>query len=391
MPPAAPAGAPPRPLPVNEIVIDFEGPHPRIIRGVYPGSAAWRWVQPSVAFAFDPPDPHFRAFVELDFNLPVEMSSRFPNVLVTAWVNGVEIGRKICSPGRQIFAAEAPKSAVAKKNPVEVEFRFDRSYTDPATGQERSAILLRAALLEYERTAEYRKMHQPAVEAAFDEELRVRKLELTPAKHKELLRLFHDLPVWKNLTFLGVPIIKNPLDLWVVQQIIYEQRPDFIVETGTMRGGSALYWAYTLNAMGLTGSRVITVDIQNLCQDAAQHPLWKQYVEFILGSSTDSEVVSRIAARTRGKKTMVMLDSDHRMFHVLKELKMYSPMVSKGSYLIVEDTHMDGVPTYPDQGLGPYAAVRRFLAEGGNHFFEVDTTREAMILTYNPGGWLRRK
>jgi len=177
----------------------------------------------------------------------------------------------------------------------------------------------------------------------------------------------------------------------MMQQIIYEVQPDFIVETGTWRGGSALYWAHTLHGMGLENSRVLTVDIQNLTQGASQHFLWKQYVQFFLGSSTDPAVVSRIAERVKGRRTLVTLDSDHSMPHVLRELRMYSPLVSSGSYLIVEDTHYDGVPTQPGFGPGPTAALRRFLDEGGSRDFEPDLTREALVMTFNPGGWLRRR
>ena len=114
-------------------------------------------------------------------------------------------------------------------------------------------------------------------------------------------------------------------------------------------------------------------------------------VEFLPGSSTDPALVARIARRVQGRKTLVTLDSDHSMRHVLQELRMYSPLVSSGSYLVVEDTHYDGVPTQPDFGPGPTAAVRRFLAEGGSRDFEPDLTREALVMTFNPGGWLRRK
>ena len=137
--------------------------------------------------------------------------------------------------------------------------------------------------------------------------------------------------------------------------------------------------------------RVITVDIQNLHQLAASNPLWKRYVTDFIGSSTDPDIVARIAQLAKGKKVLVALDSDHSMAHVLKELALYSPMVSKGSYLIVEDTHMDGVPTAPAFGPGPMAAVRKFLEDGGDKLFEQDVTREAYIMTFNPGGWLRRK
>ena len=72
-------------------------------------------------------------------------------------------------------------------------------------------------------------------------------------------------------------------------------------------------------------------------------------------------------------------------------LRMYSPMVSPGSYIVVEDTHYDSVPIYPHFGPGPMAAVNKFLAEGGSDLFEQDFSREAMVMTFNPGGWLRRK
>ena len=88
---------------------------------------------------------------------------------------------------------------------------------------------------------------------------------------------------------------------------------------------------------------------------------------------------------------LVVLDSDHHMHHVRQELRMYSPMVSHGSYIVVEDTHYDSVPIYPHFGPGPMAAVNKFLAEGGSDLFEQDFSREAMVMTFNPGGWLRRK
>jgi len=221
--------------------------------------------------------------------------------------------------------------------------------------------------------------------------LEQRKLQMPAQKQHELMKLFHELPVWENVWFGNVRIIKNPLDLWMMQQIIHEVQPDFVIETGTWRGGSALYWAHTLHGMGLTNSRVLTVDIQDATQTASAHFLWRKYVEFFRGSSTDPEIVSAIARQAKGRKTVVTLDSDHSLQHVLQELRMYSPLVSPGSYLVVEDTHIDGVPTYPHMGPGPMAAVRLFLQEGGSREFEQDLTREAMVLTFNPGGWLRRK
>lgn len=101
--------------------------------------------------------------------------------------------------------------------------------------------------------------------------------------------------------------------------------------------------------------------------------------------------MSAITAKVKGRKTLVALDSDHRRDHVLNELHAYSPMVTPGSYLVVEDTHMDGVPTQPDFGPGPMAAVLQFLKDEGGKQFEQDLAREALVMTFNPGGWLRRK
>jgi cephalosporin hydroxylase len=93
----------------------------------------------------------------------------------------------------------------------------------------------------------------------------------------------------------------------------------------------------------------------------------------------------------KGHKVLVTLDSDHTASYVLKEIKAYAPFVNRGSYLVVEDTHMDGVPTDPGFGPGPLAAVQQFLQEGGSKDFEQDFSREAFIMTFNPGGWLKRK
>src|SRR5260370_33717859 len=123
---------------------------------------------------------------------------------------------------------------------------------------------------------------------------------------------------------------------------------------------------------------------------ASGDPLWK-FVAFYKGSSTGPAVQRQIAAQVKGKKTIVTLDSDHSMKHVLEELKMYAPMVTKGSYLIVEDTHMDGVPTSPGIGPGPMAAVRAFLAQVGGKQCAPDVGREAVIMTFQPGVWLRKK
>ncbi len=381
-----------RPAPIiSEVRMQDPAARRRLLRGIYEGQGQWRWTARAFAVSLDSPPPDQTPYVQLDFTLPEELMSQTGTATLLARVNGVEAGRHTYDQqGRYLFESPIPRPALQKRRgPAEVEFEIDKSFTDG--GQVRGLIVVSAGLKPYEQTTGFAREQMQLSREGYAKVLEQRHLRLPLEKQRELMRLFHDLPVWQNLWFHNVRIIKNPLDLWMMQQIIYEVQPDFIVETGTWQGGSALYWAHTLHGMGLENSRVLTVDIQNLTQGASQHFLWKKYVQFFLGSSTDPAVVSRIAERVKGHKTLVTLDSDHSMPHVLRELRMYSPLVSPGGYLVVEDTHLDGVPTQPDFGPGPMSALRRFLDEGGSRDFEPDLTREALVMTFNPGGWLRRK
>jgi cephalosporin hydroxylase len=313
-------------------------------------------------------------------------------VTLTVRVNGSLLAtKKYSQAGRDFPRFEVPP-ALLKRSPAVVECELDRWGKDRATGRDVGLIVVGVSLVHPDRLV---VGHDVATELARQGYLRLldmRQFQLPRDKQNEMMKLFHDIPVWRHMWFHNVQIDKNPLDLWMMQQVIYEVQPEFIVETGTALGGSALYWAHTLNGMGLVNSRVLTVDINELPATAPTHPLWKKYVTFFRGSSTDPAIVAQIGQRVRGHKTLVTLDSDHSMKHVLDELHSYSPMVSRGSYLIVEDTHIDGIPTQPGAGPGPMAAVLEFLGKGSaGKAFEQDFSREAYIMTFNPGGWLRRK
>ncbi len=376
---------------INEVRMSDAGRQSRLLRGFYGVTGGWRWTSRVFAVSLDPPQADRGTYLEFDFGLSSELLSEYATVTLVARVNGVEVGRqKYDKVGRYVFASYVPFAALGRK-PAEVEFELDHALKDPTDGHLLGANAVSIGLKEYEQTTEYRETQARLAREAYSKLVEERHHQMPPQKERELMKSFHELPVWQNLWFQNVRIIKNPLDLWMMQQIIYEVQPDFIVETGTWYGGSALYWAYTLHGMSLLHSHVLTVDVQDFTPHSASHPLWKKYVEFFRGSSTDPAIVSRIAEKVKGRKTIVTLDSDHSMSHVLQELRMYSPLVSPGSYLIVEDTHLDGLPTHPEQGPGPMAAVRRFLEEGGNRDFERDDSREALVLTFNPGGWLRRK
>lgn len=377
-------------LAAGEIDIGDPVYEPLLLRGFYESEGGWRWTARRFAISLTAPPGKELGLLALDFNLPIEMRPVFP-VTMTARVNGVEVGRRRYTRiGRYQFTAVVP-NGILEKHPAEVEFELDKSVRLADRNRELGVIAMSASLSHtsdagFDRNAEILRARQ-----GYQYLLAKRDLLVPPGKQQELMKLFHEVPVWRHMFFQNVQIEKSPLDLWMMQQIIYETQPDFIVETGTWRGGSALYWAYTLKGMGLEDSRVLTVDVQDIAKVAAAHPLWKKYVTSYQGSSTDPDIVSKIAGLVKGRKTLVTLDSDHTMPHVLKELKAYVPLVSRGSYLVVEDTHMDAVPTAPEFGPGPMAAVRRFLEDGGSRDFQQDLGREAYIMTFNPGGWLRRK
>lgn len=185
---------------------------------------------------------------------------------------------------------------------------------------------------------------------------------------------------WKTCTWLGVPAQKCPLDLFVYQEILFATRPAVIVETGTAAGGSALYLASLCDLLGQ--GEVITVDIVDVCQ--ARHPR----ITRLLGSSTDPAVVAQVHERVAGRPALVILDSDHTRDHVLGELAAYSPLVPLGGFLIVEDSNIHGHPVGWQYGPGPTEALGEFLRARDD--FVVDRACERHLVTFNPGGYLRR-
>jgi cephalosporin hydroxylase len=173
---------------------------------------------------------------------------------------------------------------------------------------------------------------------------------------------------WADTYWLGVPVLKCPLDLWIYQEIIFEVKPDVIIECGTFRGGSALFLAHMCDLVN--NGRIISIDIEYR-EDRPKH----ERITYLIGSSTSEEIVRKVKSLIRDRdKVMVILDSDHHKEHVLKELKIYSKFVTKGSYLIVEDTNINGHPVVPDFGPGPLEAVEEFLKENKN--FVADRTKE---------------
>lgn len=189
---------------------------------------------------------------------------------------------------------------------------------------------------------------------------------------------------WQTMTWLGVPLLQQPLDLWIVQELIAGLRPSAIIETGTFRGGSALYYATVCDAVARR-CRVVTVDREEPV-DVPLHPR----ISYVTGDSVTPDTVARVTALVRPARgpCLVLLDSDHSAAHVLAELRAYSPLVTPGSYLICQDTNL-GHEVVPDFGPGPAEAVAEFLAESDGAF-EPDPWCERLGMTFFPGGWLRR-
>jgi cephalosporin hydroxylase len=186
---------------------------------------------------------------------------------------------------------------------------------------------------------------------------------------------------WTETTWLGAQALKNPLDLWIYQEIMVETRPELIVETGTYRGGSAFYLASICDLLG--AGEVLSVDVEPLRDDYPAHPR----ITYLGGrSSTDPEVVAEVRARAAGKRTLVVLDSDHSQAHVEAELAAYAEIVPVGCYVIVEDSNIGQIRK--DLLPGPLEAIESFVARTDE--FEIDRAREKFLITQNPSGYLRR-
>lgn len=210
------------------------------------------------------------------------------------------------------------------------------------------------------------------------------------SEKKEIIDKFHRLyyyshkfgGTWKNTRWLGVSIYKNPLDLWIYQEIIFNLKPDIIIECGTKYGGSALYLATLCDIVG--NGKIITIDIE-----AQDNRPQNQRIQYLLGSSTSIEIIKQLnESISDNDKVMVILDDLHIKDHVLEELRIYSSFVSKGSYLIVEDTHLNNHPIDPFFGPGPMEAIKEFLKE--NHDFKIDKSKEKLYMTWNRNGFLKK-
>lgn len=212
---------------------------------------------------------------------------------------------------------------------------------------------------------------------------------------------------WDNkyvygFSWMGRPMIQLPEDIIRVQELIYEIKPDVLIETGVAHGGSLIFYASLLKAIG--HGRVIGIDIEIRPHNrkAIEAHEMSDLIELVEGSSISPNVVANVASKVKdGETGLVILDSNHSRAHVLEELRKYSSFVKSGSYIVVCDGIMQdvvGAPrTQPDWAIdNPQSAVSDFLAECDNFelvepIFPFNEGNITQRVTYWPNAYLRRR
>lgn len=227
-----------------------------------------------------------------------------------------------------------------------------------------------------------------------------------------------------NFSSLGRPIIQYPQDMVAIQELIWQIKPDLIIEAGIAHGGSLILSASMLALLDYcdavesgqsldpkaTRRRVLGIDIDIRAHNRAAiqaHPMAHR-IDMIEGSSIAPEITAQVHAFARAyKKVMVILDSNHTHAHVLAELEAYAPLTSQGSYCIVFDTVIEDLPdhAFPERpwgkGNNPKTAVWEYLrrlthegrksVDGAALALEIDKTVEGkLLITVAPDGYLKR-
>lgn len=181
--------------------------------------------------------------------------------------------------------------------------------------------------------------------------------------------------------FLGIPMRQIPTDNWQMSEMMYEVKPDYVIEAGTLHGGSAVYYAAMLEFIN-PNAKVLTVDIneEQIHAEAKNHPLWAKRIKFYKGSSIAPEIHEQLKAEIgEGKKVFVTIDTLHAPKHVTAELELYSQYVSVGSYMVLQDTYYDGLPEVLDEFLKTHPNWERD-----------EKADDRFIFTKYRGGFLKR-
>ncbi|MDA8692807.1 cephalosporin hydroxylase family protein [Saprospiraceae bacterium] len=199
-----------------------------------------------------------------------------------------------------------------------------------------------------------------------------------------------------NFSWMGRPIIQYPQDMIAMQEIIWDLKPDLIIETGIAHGGSIIFYASLLEMIGKGEVLGIDIDIRSHNKSEIEnHSMYKR-IEMFEGSSIDSKMIDRVKEVAKGKETvLVLLDSNHTHDHVLDELNMYAQFVTANSYLVCFDTVVEDLPNeiYENRpwsvGNNPKTAVHEFLKN--NNDFVIDKSIDhKLLISVAPDGYLKR-
>jgi cephalosporin hydroxylase len=199
-----------------------------------------------------------------------------------------------------------------------------------------------------------------------------------------------------NFSWMGRPIIQYPQDMIAMQEIIWNLKPDLIIETGIAHGGSLIYYASLMELIGKGQVLGVDIDIRDHNRkEIEKHPMYKR-IKMIQGSSVSTDVIEQVTTYAEDKQTiLVCLDSNHTHEHVLQELNLYSLFVTLGSYIVAFDTIVEDLPEdyLPGRawtiGDNPKTAVHEFLKTNSN--FEIDTAIDnKLLISVAPQGYLKR-
>ena len=188
--------------------------------------------------------------------------------------------------------------------------------------------------------------------------------------------------VFERVQYRGVPAWKNALDLWIYQEIIWEAEVEVVIEIGARHGGTTLWLSDLLRTFRGESGTVISIDLER-----PSLPLLRERPFHLVATASRPKLLAEVHSVCQGRRALVIADGNHAARHVLEEMRLYGPLVSVGSYFIAEDGIVD-VMEWKEHVPGPLVAAQQFVSETSE--FVIDRSREKFLLTYAPGGFLKR-